>query len=570
MKTLSLVFLLLVARNELLAQCNPPFSHTNATSICFGFALAKAWGCSDVDALTIYTENVASHSAYFVEIGGSDYVEGDVVVMASLGTGINSINRWNGHAFYVSEVRSSTVPDGKLTKGQTGIYRDDDPSPNENVVIIKQVRNIGATTWETMTLSEVKSYWQQYAGYVILARYRLRESAMPYTVTLQNSFQGGKIQVGKFGSGDYVDKESPYPEKYSLNSQIKAKAVSNQTIGGNKWVFANQWKKGEQIVGTTDSLLIYVTESAAYAAQFSPASASNYVVFQNYSDGVHIGSIIKVNGEDKVSPTQQFPLGATAQAYPSLQANRVQYQFSQWSTGSTNTTITPTSPGTYSVYYAFQYVLPPLGVNPFAGGYGNNIKIVWRQHPSPYVTEYKIWRQVKDVHGPMVVATLAPTVTSWTDWSYALTEGYSDKLISYDVRAHFVIPGTRDDWSNANWIWVYGTDGIMAKRAPGPELALVEAPASNDYSLQASPNPFNPVTTLTYSLKEEAYVEMAVYDLQGRAVHELVGGIVSQGKHTVRWEASARSTGAYFVRFNAIPLSGGESFSTVLRIFLVK
>jgi hypothetical protein len=54
----------------------------------------------------------------------------------------------------------------------------------------------------------------------------------------------------------------------------------------------------------------------------------------------------------------------------------------------------------------------------------------------------------------------------------------------------------------------------------------------------AYPNPFNPVTMLSFSVPTEMDVEVVVYDMMGRVVSELVKGIYETGNHEVQWDAS--------------------------------
>ena len=62
--------------------------------------------------------------------------------------------------------------------------------------------------------------------------------------------------------------------------------------------------------------------------------------------------------------------------------------------------------------------------------------------------------------------------------------------------------------------------------------------ASDDTALgytlsSAYPNPFNPSTTLEYSLVNAGHVNITVYDMAGRAVEELVNGYRNQGVESV-------------------------------------
>jgi hypothetical protein len=50
------------------------------------------------------------------------------------------------------------------------------------------------------------------------------------------------------------------------------------------------------------------------------------------------------------------------------------------------------------------------------------------------------------------------------------------------------------------------------------------------------PNPFNPSTTISYSLKDDAKVVLEVYNIKGQLVKTLAGGLMSKGKHSIVWE----------------------------------
>jgi hypothetical protein len=71
-----------------------------------------------------------------------------------------------------------------------------------------------------------------------------------------------------------------------------------------------------------------------------------------------------------------------------------------------------------------------------------------------------------------------------------------------------------------------------------------------------SPNPFNRLTMVRYSLKSDEYVRLAVYDARGALVRTLEDNLVGAGYHRIAWDASDKNgrpvaAGVYFVRFEA-------------------
>ena len=62
------------------------------------------------------------------------------------------------------------------------------------------------------------------------------------------------------------------------------------------------------------------------------------------------------------------------------------------------------------------------------------------------------------------------------------------------------------------------------------------------------PNPFNPTTTIEYSIPEALFVELKIYDILGGEVASLVKENKPSGKHSVKFNASNLPSGIYFYR----------------------
>jgi subtilisin family serine protease len=86
-----------------------------------------------------------------------------------------------------------------------------------------------------------------------------------------------------------------------------------------------------------------------------------------------------------------------------------------------------------------------------------------------------------------------------------------------------------------------------------------------EYSLeQNTPNPFNPLTTLTYNLPEASVVSLTVFNARGQQVATLAEGLQNAGTHTVDFNGSALAGGLYFAY-----LRSGE-FTAVRKMILLK
>ena len=91
-----------------------------------------------------------------------------------------------------------------------------------------------------------------------------------------------------------------------------------------------------------------------------------------------------------------------------------------------------------------------------------------------------------------------------------------------------------------------GICGPTAVKTKAYELALH----------QNTPNPFNPSTTISFTLPERARVTLTVYDVQGRLVRTLVDEMAGEGYQERIWDGKDASgnpvgSGVYFYRLTA-------------------
>lgn len=82
--------------------------------------------------------------------------------------------------------------------------------------------------------------------------------------------------------------------------------------------------------------------------------------------------------------------------------------------------------------------------------------------------------------------------------------------------------------------------------------------------VQNHPNPFNPTTTIDFSLTQPSAVSITVFDLIGNQVATLVDGSLGAGSHSVVWNAVEQPSGLYFYTLRA----GGQSVTR--KMILVK
>ncbi len=78
-----------------------------------------------------------------------------------------------------------------------------------------------------------------------------------------------------------------------------------------------------------------------------------------------------------------------------------------------------------------------------------------------------------------------------------------------------------------------------------------EAPVFTTRLQSNVPNPFNPSTTIHFSLAEGEQVLIEVFDLQGRRVARLLNESLPAGEHTLQYRPDGLASGIYLLRLSA-------------------
>ena len=111
-------------------------------------------------------------------------------------------------------------------------------------------------------------------------------------------------------------------------------------------------------------------------------------------------------------------------------------------------------------------------------------------------------------------------------------------------------------------MWFIGHDSISGTISSS---VAVEADAPTAFAVaQNSPNPFNPTTTISFSLAQAGNVNVDIYNVAGQKVDTIVNEYLDSGSHSVVWDASDFSAGVYFYT-----VKGGD-FSKTMKMTLVK
>ncbi len=331
----------------------------------------------------------------------------------------------------------------------------------------------------------------------------------------------------------------------SPGQSLSLSAIENQTdqAGYNMvWGSTSEWEVNGAPVSNTQNFSYSATNNqngATITAELKRVCAISFSGPVS-SGGTYYYStpVPAVEG----TPVQVTALGCTSSDY-------IDQEFQSWSDNNTQ------NPRDFTVSSNTQYGINYVGVKPnngyknsyFTGNIGQNISIHWSEHPNTNVTSYQIWRTVKNVSGPTLLSEVNRGTTSFTDYEYVYTDGYTDNLLYYDIRAYY---SPRSSYADAQYEAVFGkTEASMHENLTAEQTKAVEVPT--EYATANFPNPFNPTTTINYQLPENGFVTIKVYDMLGKEIATLVNGNRTAGYYNVTFDASRLTSGIYIYTINA-------------------
>ena len=172
------------------------------------------------------------------------------------------------------------------------------------------------------------------------------------------------------------------------------------------------------------------------------------------------------------------------------------------------------------------------------------------------------------------------------DWEFQggdplAVESYSEKIIFLDdTTDHFdnssfqglvapikLFSGDMDNDGNGDLIISSGSFApdkstlFMIEHDGTLSINAQEKVLPNHFRLEQNyPNPFNPKTQFNYSLSRDDYIELLIYDINGRTVSVLYDGYQRSGDHKIFWNGfdnnnNLVSSGVYFYRLSTGSLS---------------
>lgn len=116
--------------------------------------------------------------------------------------------------------------------------------------------------------------------------------------------------------------------------------------------------------------------------------------------------------------------------------------------------------------------------------------------------------------------------------------------------------------------YIYNGTQSSVFRRPINELIGIQQISSEiplGFSLsQNYPNPFNPVTNIKFDVPQSGFIELKIYNINGKEVTQLVHQYLNAGSYKYDFDALGLPSGVYFYRL------GTEDFTDVKKMILIK
>lgn len=192
---------------------------------------------------------------------------------------------------------------------------------------------------------------------------------------------------------------------------------------------------------------------------------------------------------------------------------------------------------------------------------------------TPYHYQWYYFPVCAQVAGPP--QPLKPPCGYWYTWGADQSSAARSDDANFKVRC-VLTDGLGTVRTSNDIIVIVG--GALSKSLATAGQQLVDGVSMDDSMLRfpdAYPNPFNPSTTLVYSLPEPASVKLTILDVLGREVAVLDEGTREAGVHRQVWYGTGTkgetvAAGLYFARIVVQGANGQATQSRMNKLLLVK
>jgi len=117
--------------------------------------------------------------------------------------------------------------------------------------------------------------------------------------------------------------------------------------------------------------------------------------------------------------------------------------------------------------------------------------------------------------------------------SYGCDLAVANSIITTD-EDEYIIAGNTNSYSSP-----LQTDAFLLKL--GYETSTDEVINNSHFSAVNYPNPFNPTTTIEFSIQNDSEVKLIIFNIKGQIIKSLINEYLNIGKHSVNWDGCDNS-----------------------------
>ena len=123
--------------------------------------------------------------------------------------------------------------------------------------------------------------------------------------------------------------------------------------------------------------------------------------------------------------------------------------------------------------------------------------------------------------------------------------------------------------------WAGGQKVVHTTDGGGPmtNIQQVSNEIPSEFELcQNYPNPFNPTTIIKFKVKSPGFINLTVYNIEGKEISTLVNEKLNAGEYEYTFDSSGLPSGVYFYRIEVYPdrLKNNYKITDTKKMLLIK
>ena len=141
--------------------------------------------------------------------------------------------------------------------------------------------------------------------------------------------------------------------------------------------------------------------------------------------------------------------------------------------------------------------------------------------------------------------------TDWNELNKLTIENWGAFGYSVSISGENAIVGAIADWGVSN---ATGAAYLISNDGTSIDQELITCSIEDE--IRNFPNPFNPSTTIEFSIQNDSKVELSIYNIKGQKIKTLINEQMQKGKHSIVWSGVYKnnkpvSSGIYFYEIKA-------------------